>query len=152
MQKKCLQCKKLFSKNPKYSHKQWEGAKYCSRHCNGVVIGLSMDKEYLRQIATGVKQSYETKLKRGLYRKEHESPLWKGGISNDGFGYLRHNKSKKRIHREVMEKHLKRSLLSSEIVHHINHDKLDNRIDNLKVLSRSEHQRLHNIDRWSKSR
>ena len=46
-------------------------------------------------------------------------------------------------HRVVMENHLNRLLYDNEIVHHINEDKHNNSIDNLEVMDRVEHNRMH---------
>ena len=46
-------------------------------------------------------------------------------------------------HRYVMEQHIGRTLLRGEHVHHINHDRLDNRIDNLELLTVAEHGARH---------
>ena len=46
-------------------------------------------------------------------------------------------------HRLIMEKHLGRYLLPHEKVHHINGDPLDNRIENLVLMSHRAHIRNH---------
>ena len=51
----------------------------------------------------------------------------------------------KQEHRYIMEQYLGRELNKDEIVHHINRNKADNRIENLQVMSRSEHIKIHNL-------
>lgn len=77
-------------------------------------------------------------------------PEWKGGRRLDRGGYVlvycpdhpaAHRKHKVvREHRLVMEQHIGRLLEPHEVVHHINGDKQDNRIENLQLFaSNAEH-------------
>ena len=54
------------------------------------------------------------------------------------------------LHRLIMEFHIGRYLLPTEHIHHINGDRLDNRISNMQVLSLSEHSTIHNKERMGR--
>lgn len=49
----------------------------------------------------------------------------------------------KKLHREIMERHIGRELNANELVHHINEDRQDNRIENLKIVTHKEHAQIH---------
>lgn len=48
-----------------------------------------------------------------------------------------------RLHRYLMEQKIGRKLNFNEVVHHIDGNKLNNNIDNLEIISRGNHIKLH---------
>lgn len=84
--------------------------------------------------------------------KGENNPMWDGGVKYEDDGYKliwvpEHPNSNSqgyvREHRLVVERYIGRYLETEEVVHHINKDRQDNRIENLQILSsNSEHAKL----------
>ena len=147
----CKQCGITFFS--KYKNKL-----YCSLQCHGKSrIGSKRPESEKKKISDTMKKYKRTKehqenntksMPRG---EKHHS--WKGGKRIGAKGYIlvhrpNHPKADRdgyvQEHRLVIEKHLGRYLLNSEVVHHINMDVKDNMIENLLLFSSSgEHTRYH---------
>lgn len=122
----CINCNKSFEINRRAATRDRKARIYCSQNC------AFHNSERNKKISVARIGKFT-----GV-----ENGKWKGGVSISN-GYAVITNGKKRVHRDVMEKFLGRRLLENEIVHHINEDTLDNRIENLQVMSQSEHNTLH---------
>ena len=143
---RCVICQKTFERHIAPSEIKVGKGKVCSRKCKGILNGLQKRTGEWRKCERCGKPFWAAKGedRRGYVRKYCSRkcfrPTKRGeAISTDGYYVINAVK----VHRTVMEKKIGRKLSPREIVHHINGDKLDNRIENLMIVTRSEHNRIH---------
>ena len=123
--------------------KSWEKRKWCRRNCfieyiknnPSPLIGFKHSEKFRKDCSRRMK---------GRYLGENH-PNWKGGRHITRKGYVSIYNKCKRIfeHRLVMQTYLKRKLKPSELVHHKDGNKSNNLLNNLIIMSRSDHIKHH---------
>ena len=99
-------------------------------------------------------QKRQIVLKNFKQPKGKASPNWKGGREVTKEGYIRLWLTRRETileHRKIMQDHLGRKLEKFEVVHHINGNNADNRIENLELTTYSEDIRRHQLARYGKT-
>lgn len=133
VERKCLVCQTPFRTYP--SKIKIGRGKYCSRKCSLTITAIKPKPE--TQFKKGQKP-WNAKGWRYCGRKQQYREIYIG------------NKKYRREHIIVMEKHLGRSLLPSEEIHHIDGNGLNNNLSNLQLMTKSEHLKLeHKNGRYS---
>jgi len=146
--RKCVICKIYFWRHIAPSEIIAGRGKVCSKKCKRLLNGLQKTTGFYRNCKKCGKKFWHklSEDRRGhkhIYcsRKCYNPTKLGKAKSLDGYYVI----NGKKLHRILMEKSIGRKLLPTEIVHHINGNKLDNRIENLEIVSRSEHNKIHNF-------
>lgn len=161
-EKKCLQCSKIFFTKDNRP----ERGIYCSNKCSieskkrrGIVTCVqcgAVFEKTLFHINKNKNLFCNLMCSREHFKLHHGKRVGEYRTSNAGFekgilgkkGFAKNNNGYyvyfgKLVHRIVMEKHLERRLSKSEHIHHKNGIITDNRIENLQLLTQSEHSKIH---------
>jgi len=152
---KCDCCGKEFE--TKYFKIKKSKHQYCSLECSWSYYKSEEFSKTMSLATTGIhctkgKRSIETREKISLAKQGEKHWHWNGGKRiKSGYVLIKsHNhlfadsQDYIREHRLVMEKFLGRYLTKEEVVHHVNGDRTDNRIENLMLFdSTGDHVRFH---------
>lgn len=130
---------------------------FCTNECkykwrigkNHPLYGKKLSEEHKQKLSIAFKG--ENNPNYGLLGKKH--PCWKGGRIIQSSGYVlikKHNHPNHNIggyvreHRLIMERHLGRYLTKEEVVHHVDEDRENNKIENLMLFPDiTEHLKYH---------
>ena len=142
----CQTCGKLFEVFLGDSRLKNGGVKYCSKKCSseaqrtGSVVKC---KQCGKEFYTTRNEFCSHRCANDYKSETADKKLYKenGYLVKHIRGY--NKKGNAKLHRLVMEEHLGRKLESGEVVHHINGDITDNRIENLRVMTIGEHSSMH---------
>ena len=129
--------------------KQGNPVKYCSIKCNAkartkakIVNCLYCNKEIVttRQKYCSTECAGKSRVGTKIVNKRVYSA---NGWYENGYKVINHEGKPIKEHIKIMEDHIGRKLKKDEVVHHINEIKDDNRLENLQLMTRSEHSSHH---------
>lgn len=112
---------------------------------------INSSNTYKKKYANGEMEHMKEVWKKRDWKKEN-NPRWVpvGTIKEAYRGYKKIKVAEncwKLHHHYIMEKEIGREIKEYEVVHHINGKKGDNRIENLQLLTDTEHRSLHMTER-----
>lgn len=144
----CLVCSKEFSllKSQLRVREKSGPVRFCSVPCSGKFRTKKTERKCLscEKVFKSTRNVLCSVKCRKVWFKVHPPNKKNGFWYENGYKvlYLKGDKSIKE-HIDIMQKHIGRELRVGEQVHHINFVRDDNRLENLQLMTRGEHSKLH---------
>jgi hypothetical protein len=149
----CIVCETMFYPTGQSKNKP---RKVCSRECNGVLRGEEWKQHAHKGRAAWTEESEKELVER---MTGDTNPSWKGGVTyfkkKGNYKDIKHVRCPGAFmemarkdgyvmeHRLVVAQAIGRPLTRTEVVHHVNHDPQDNRLENLELFANNRDHKLY---------
>lgn len=144
----CPACGKLIERKQNETPHKYARRRFCNRKCfmdsSRIEVRCAFcGKDIIKKkcLIKGFAKSFCNKKCESMFGNLGENTELKGSyVCTKGYDNRKVNGKYVGLHRIVMSRHLGRPLLKSEIVHHMNGNRRDNRLENLCIVSNSTHE------------
>lgn len=157
----CINCGKGVYRRPSYlkeamnifcskrCESEWKRSLHPEGNCICFLCGCQFrtNPAYVRRRPT-----HKRFCSRSCFAKYRQRNKGKCLTGRDGGGYHGTGCVRTRYHRTLIERAVGRKLNSDEVVHHIDGNKDNNDIGNLRVMTKKDHHSIHSTEYWKKHR
>lgn len=155
---RCMECDSVYEVAKSRFNSKYLRYKHCSNRCYDIFKHREKEKMFMRMtyVCKNCGKVFQSRRYGKVYRfcstrcsqsfmKGENSFAYNGGSTINSAGYICVRVGDKYLyeHRLIVQEEIGRKLKDNEVVHHIDGNKLNNSISNLKIMDKKEHDKYH---------